>query len=138
MHNADTFAPHYGITTSLGDAPFDAAVEATKRALAGHGFGVLTEIDMKATMKKKLNVDMDEYLILGACNPGYAWQAVGAEAAIGLLLPCNVVVTRQGGEVLVSAVDPRAMFKVIDRPDVAPIADEVHRLLSRAIADVAL
>ena len=88
--------------------PFEEAVAATRDALAEQGFGVLTEIDVKATMKAKLDKDVGSFLILGACNPPLAYQAISAQASIGVLLPCNVVVRQDGDEVLVEAVDPRA------------------------------
>lgn len=128
-----SFAPKYGITRNLGPVDFDAATTATREALKGQGFGVLTEINMQATMKKKLDKDMDEYLILGACSPKHAWTAINAEAPIGLLLPCNVILVRQDGDVHVSAVEPNEMFKVIERDDVAPLAAEVGNLLTAAV-----
>ena len=133
-----SFNPTYGITRNLGAVDFDAAVAATRTALSGQGFGVLTEINVQATMKKKIDKDMEEYLILGACSPHHAWRAISAEAPIGLLLPCNVIVVRQDGDVIVSAVEPSAMFKVVEREDVAPLAKEVGDLLSAAVAAISL
>ena len=129
--------PSYGLTRRLEGHSFGDAVAATKAALATEGFGVLTEIDVKATMKKKLDVDYRNYLILGACNPSLAHQALGAEPAIGLLLPCNVVVAEDpDGTVVVSAIDPKKMFTVVDRPDIESVASEVKQKLARAIAKI--
>jgi uncharacterized protein (DUF302 family) len=125
--------PSYGITRRPTGRDFPALVAATRDALAAQGFGVLTEIDMQATLKKKLDVDMEPYLILGACAPPFAHQAVTAEMPIGLLLPCNVVVARDASGLLVSAIDPRAMFQIVGREDVAPIADAVRERLVKAL-----
>ncbi len=133
-----TFTPAYGIHRNLGPIDFDAAVNATRAALSDQGFGVLTEIDMQAAMAKKLGETMDKYLILGACSPKHAWQAVNAEQPIGLLLPCNVVLARFDGEVFVAAIDPTAMFTVVDREDIAPLAEEVAALLTAAVDAVVL
>ncbi len=125
--------PRYGLTRTLPHTTLDAAVPRVTQALAGQGFGVLTTIDLAGTLDKKLGVQVPPYTILGACNPTYAHRAVQAEPGIGLLLPCNVVVAQQGDDVVVSAVDPEAMFAVVDRPDVAPIATEVKQLLTAAL-----
>ncbi len=138
MSTPTTFAPAYGIHRNLGSVDFDAAVAATRASLATRGFGVLTEIDMQAAMATKLGKTMDKYLILGACSPRHAWEAVNAEPAIGLLLPCNVVVARFDGDVFVAAIEPNAMFKVVERDDIAPLADEVAGLLQAAIDGVTL
>ncbi len=127
-------APAYGLHTRLDGVDFDAAVERTTAALAGEGFGVLTTIDVQATMKKKLDLDTNRYTILGACNPPLAREALSAEAGIGLLLPCNVVVTEVEGGTVVAAIDPVAMFSVVARPDVAPLADAVRERLLRVLA----
>lgn len=130
---SNTFGdPKYGITRHLA-LSYDDAIDKVKASLATQGFGVLTEIDVKATLKKKLDVDMRPYIILGACNPPIAHQALTAEPAIGLLLPCNVVVAETDDGVAVSAIDPKAMFAVIDRPDVAPLAEAVYRKLEAAL-----
>jgi uncharacterized protein (DUF302 family) len=122
----------FGKTVSL---PFDAAVQRTTEELAKVGFGVLTEIDVAATMKKKLGLEMAPYRILGACNPLYASRAIAAEPQIGALLPCNVVVRQEGegGEVRVEVMDPNAVLTLVDRPDVAELAAEVRGLLSQAL-----
>jgi uncharacterized protein (DUF302 family) len=125
---------NYGITRELPNTNYDQAVEQVTAALGEEGFGVLTEIDVKATLKKKLDVDHPRYVILGACNPPLAHKALSAEPLIGLLLPCNVVVSeREGGGSVVSALDPREMFKLVDRDDVKPIAEEVFGKMQRVI-----
>jgi uncharacterized protein (DUF302 family)/glutaredoxin len=127
--------PSYGLTRTLKGISFADAVPVVKEALGAEEFGVLTEIDVRATMKKKLDVDFSNYVILGACNPKLAHQALEGDPAIGLLLPCNVVVTEdQAGNAIVSAIDPLRMFSVIKRPDVEPIAKEVGARLRRVLA----
>jgi uncharacterized protein (DUF302 family) len=124
----------YGMTKTLPGVSYAAAVQKTRDALAEEGFGVLTEIDIKATLKKKLDVDHRDYVILGACNPPLANQALTAEPMIGLLLPCNVVVTTDDdGNAVVSAMDPIRMFELVGRDDVAPIAEEVRGRLNRVL-----
>lgn len=125
--------PSYGITRRITDRDFATVVEATIAALKTEGFGVLTQIDVKATLKKKIDVDFDDYLILGACNPPLAHEALLAERAIGLLLPCNVVVAGDGDGVAVSAIDPEAMFSVVGREDIAPMAKDVGDRLRRVM-----
>lgn len=115
---------------------FDEAVARTRAALQEQGFGVLTEIDMQATMKAKLDADMERYLILGACNPALAHQAVDVNRQIGLLLPCNVIVRENPGEpgtILVEAMNPQLLVQVTDEPALAPIADDAGRRLQSAI-----
>ena len=107
------------ITTTLG---FDDAVERTRQALAEQGFGVLTEIDVQATLKTKLDQDMEPYLILGACNPKLAHQALEVDRGIGLLLPCNVVVRRDGDRTLVQALDPQVMVSLPGLPALQAVA----------------
>ncbi|MEZ0358484.1 ABC transporter [Mycobacterium sp. ENV421] len=124
------------LTASL-DTPFDDAVARTRKALADQGFGVLTEIDVKATMKNKLNEDMENYLILGACNPPLAHRAIGVDRQIGLLLPCNVVVRSDPddpGRTLVEAMNPQLLVDVTEEPQLAPVAQEVADKLGAAIA----
>ncbi|MGW3542140.1 DUF302 domain-containing protein [Nocardia niigatensis] len=117
---------------------FDDAVERTRTALARQGFGVLTEIDVRATMRAKLGVDMEDYLILGACNPPLAHRALDAERRIGVLLPCNVVVRGIGPDtVLVEAADPQMMADLVDVPGVKEVADEAGDRLHAAIDDIA-
>ncbi|MFF7941484.1 DUF302 domain-containing protein [Nocardia gamkensis] len=116
---------------------FDDAIERTRAALAEQGFGILTDIDMRATMKAKLGHDMEDYRILGACNPPLAHRAVETNRQIGLLLPCNVVVRAdptQPGTVLVEAMNPQLMVQVTDQPALNPIADEATTRLRAALA----
>ena len=122
----------YGFEKKLERATFEEAVQKVTDALQKEGFGVLTEIDIKNTLKRKLDVDFRRYLILGACNPHLARQALEAEEHIGLLLPCNIVVQEdpQGG-VSVSIADPRAMFRLVESATVQPIAEEAERRLRR-------
>jgi len=129
--------PVYGLTRRLENLTFGDAMAATKEALATEGFGVLTEIDVRATMKKKLDVDFRNYVILGACNPPLALEALTAEPAIGLLLPCNVVVSQDpDGAVVVSAIDPKRQFTVVERADVEPLALEVKKKLAQALSKI--
>ncbi len=125
--------PSFGITRTLDTHDFDAAIERTRTALAGQGFGVLTEIDFAATMKKKLDKDMERYVILGACHPSSAWSAYNVENGIGLLLPCNVVVAEENGKVTISAIDPASMFVVVKAEGVEEIVADVRKRLSAAI-----
>ena len=127
------------ISTSL-QSSFPEAVARTREALAGQGFGVLTEIDMKATLKAKLDQDMENYLILGACNPPLAYRAVNVDRQIGLLLPCNVVVRSDPSDdnrVLVEAMDPQLLVQVTGEPALQEIADEVTGKLRAALASLA-
>ncbi|GAB4555921.1 MAG: DUF302 domain-containing protein [Anaerolineae bacterium] len=111
---------------------YQTALTRAVEALKAEGFGILTEIDVQATMKAKLNVDFRPYKILGACNPPLAYRALTAAPEIGLLLPCNVTVTQEGeGAVHVSLVDPWAMMRVVDNPALAEIAQEARERLSR-------
>jgi uncharacterized protein (DUF302 family) len=122
-----------GITVEL---PYDQAVARTREELAQEGFGILTEIDVRETLKKKLDVDFRPYIILGACNPPLAHKALTAERDIGLLLPCNVIVyagEREGTSV-VAALDPEAALELTGNPDVRPLASEVRERLDRALA----
>ena len=115
---------------------FDDAVERTRQALSEQGFGVLTEIDMKATLKAKLGEDMENYLILGACNPPLAHRAVNVDRQIGLLLPCNVVVRtdpKDEDTVFVEAMDPQVLVDVTGEGELRPIADEVATKLRAAL-----
>lgn len=109
------------------DLPFDAAIDQVVAALKAEGFGVLTEIDVKSTLKEKLDVDFRPYRILGACNPPLAHQALQAEAHIGTMLPCNVIVQQhEDGAVEVSAVDPVASMQAIDNPTLGELANMVR------------
>ena len=126
-----------GLSTKL-NTTFDDAVERTTRALADQGFGVLTRIDVKSTLKQKLDANMEDYLILGACNPTLAHRALEVDRQIGQLLPCNVVVRAdpdsQGDAVLVEAMDPQLMIKVADQPALHAVADEAAAKLQAAIS----
>jgi uncharacterized protein (DUF302 family) len=120
--------------TKLSDRSFDDTVAAVTRALADQGFGVLTEIDVRATLKKKLDVDFRPYKILGACNPAFAHQALQLEDKVGTMLPCNVVVQQQqDGGVEVSAVDPVASMQAISNPALAGIARQVRDRLQKVV-----
>ena len=124
----------YRLTRELADTDYDDAVARVTELLMEEGFGILTEIDVKATLKKKLDVDFRRYVILGACNPPLAHRALEAEPDIGVLLPCNVVVAeRGGGGSVVSAMDPVAAFRLISNPDVQPVADDVRQRLERVL-----
>jgi uncharacterized protein (DUF302 family) len=117
------------------ELPYDQALERTREALGAEGFGVLTEIDVKATFEKKLGVDFRPYIILGACNPPLAHQALSAERDIGLLLPCNVIVyaNDDGNTTTVSAIDPVAQLTIADSKAVEPIAKDVKDRLQRVL-----
>jgi uncharacterized protein (DUF302 family) len=121
----------FGKNVNLG---FDAAIERVTQELQKEGFGVLTDIDVKATMKKKLDVDVAPYRILGACNPTLAHQAISAEPEIGALLPCNVVVREAAGAVRVEIMDPQAVLKLVANPGVEKLAAEVRARLDRVLA----
>ncbi len=121
----------FGKTVAMN---FTAAVDKVMQELAKEGFGVLTEIDVAATMKKKLDVDMPPYKILGACNPHFAHQAITVDPEIGALLPCNVVVRIDaGGATQVEFMDPNAVLQLVDRPEVGVLAGEVRRRLQRVM-----
>lgn len=124
----------YGIGTTVS-LPYEVAVERTREALAKEGFGVLTEIDVKATLKKKLDVDVSPYVILGACNPSLAHRALALERDIGLLLPCNVVVYAADtpGRTVVAAMDPLEALALTGNDAVQPVAKEARARLERAI-----
>ena len=125
----------YALSTTLHTS-FEDAVERTRKALSDQGFGVLTEIDMKATLKAKLGEDMEDYLILGACNPPLAHRAVNADRQIGLLLPCNVAVRADvdsDNTVIIDAMDPQVMVQLSDQPGLREVADEAAAKLQAAI-----
>lgn len=123
----------YGITTTI-DQPFGQTLTAVKDALKDQGFGVLTEIDMAATLKAKLDVDIAPQVILGACNPPLAYRALQAEDQIGLLLPCNVVIrSLPDGRTEVAAIDPQVMVTMTGNADLAAVADDAAARLSAAL-----
>ncbi|MFJ7244292.1 DUF302 domain-containing protein [Kitasatospora sp. NPDC098652] len=124
----------YGIPLTL-DLPFDEAVERVRAALAEQGFGILTEIDVQATLRAKLGEEIEEYVILGACNPTLAHRALQVDRRIGLLLPCNVVVRAADGRTVVEVMDPQLMVRVTERPALEAVADEAAGRL-RAALDV--
>jgi len=125
----------YGISKVV-DLSYEEAVNKITEELKKEGFGVLTTIDVKETLKKKLDVDFDKYIILGACNPPYAYKALQAEYELGLILPCNVIVYEKDGKVTVSAFDPVVMSQMIDNPKLKEIAVEVREKLERVIQNV--
>ena len=127
----------YTIDRTFEGEDFATVVEKTRAALSAQGFGVLTEIDVKATLKKKLDKDVDDYLILGACNPTMAHQAIGLEPKVGAMLPCNVIVRRTGpASVMVSAIDPVASMEAIPNPSLKSVAGEVRDMLKTAVEGI--
>jgi uncharacterized protein (DUF302 family) len=123
----------YGISKTVS-LSYDEAIVKVTDELKKEGFGVLTTIDVKETLKKKIDVDVPPYIILGACNPPFAHKAIQAEQEIGLLLPCNVIVYEKENAVHVAAFDPHLMSAMIDNPSLKPIADEVRTRLQRVMA----
>jgi uncharacterized protein (DUF302 family) len=117
--------------------PFEEVVPLVKEALKTQGFGVLTEIDMRATMQAKLGEEIEDYVILGACNPPLAFQALSADRRVGLLLPCNVVVRVSDGETVVEAIDPRIMLADTAYQGLGPVADDAAGKLGAALATLA-
>ena len=128
----------YGISTTV-NLPYEQTVERTREALGKEGFGVLTEIDVQATLKKKLDADFRPYVILGACNPALAHRALSAELDIGLLLPCNVVVyaADQPGRSVVAAMDPVEALALTGNDAIRPLAAEVRARLERVLSELA-
>ena len=126
----------YTIDRVIKDVDFEDVDRRARQALTDHGFGVLTEIDVKATMKKKLDKDMSAYRILGACNPGVAWEAIGVEPRVGAMLPCNVILREVSEGIEVSAVDPVASMSAIDNEDLKQVAGKVRDMLSEVVQAV--
>ncbi len=126
----------YGFTVQ-SEYPYNEAVARVKASLKEQGFGILSEIDVAKTLKEKLNVDRDAYLILGACNPQFAHEALAIEEQLGLLLPCNVTVRRKDSKTLISAIDAKAMMSVVDSAALNRVAEEVNTRLQLAISDAA-
>lgn len=126
---------YYFVKTIEGS--FEEAIEKVAESLKKEGFGVLTEIDVKATLKKKLDVDFREYRILGACNPPFAYQALQAEDKIGIMLPCNVIVQETGeGKIEVAAVDPIASMLAIQNPELGEIAVQVQEKMKKVVENI--
>ncbi|HMM71630.1 MAG TPA: DUF302 domain-containing protein [Rhodocyclaceae bacterium] len=123
----------YTIDRKIAGLSLDEAEARTRNALADHGFGVLTEIDAKATMKTKLGIDMPGYRILGACNPKMAHQAIGMEPRVGAMLPCNVILREVAGGVEVSAIDPVASMQAIDNAGLKAVAAQVREMLDKVV-----
>lgn len=125
-------ATGYTLSATTGQS-FDDAVARVREELAAEGFGVLTEIDVQATLRAKLDVEMEPYLILGACNPPLAHQALGVDPELGALLPCNVVVYVQDGETHVSAIDAERMLSIVGNDALLPIAEQVRTKLAAVV-----
>ena len=124
----------YTINRRITDADFETVDKRLREALAQRGFGVLTEIDVKATMKKKIDVEMEPYRILGACNPDMAYKAIGMEPRVGAMLPCNVIIRQVEGGVEISAIDPVASMQAIDNDELKAVAGQVRDQLAEAVA----
>ncbi|MDE0880021.1 MAG: DUF302 domain-containing protein [Sphingomonas bacterium] len=123
----------YTINRRIADRGIDDVDARTRQSQANHGFGILSEIDVKATMKKKLDVEMSAYRILGACNPKMAHQAIGIEPRVGAMLPCNVILREVEGGVEISAIDPVASMQAIENAELTAVAGEVRDLLAKAV-----
>jgi len=123
----------YTINRLISNADFEDVDQRARQVLGDHGFGVLTEIDVKATMKKKLDKDMPAYRILGACNPNMAWEAIGLEPRVGAMLPCNVILREVSEGVEVSAIDPVASMTAIDNDELKQVAGKVRDMLSQVV-----
>ena len=126
----------YTINRLITGADFNKVDARTRAALADNGFGVLTEIDVKATMKKKLDVDIPAYRILGACNPKMAMEAIRMEPRVGAMLPCNVILREVEGGIEVSAIDPVASMQAINNPPLHAVAGQVRDLLAKVVAAI--
>ncbi len=125
----------YGYKRQLNTS-YEETISRAREELQKEGFGVLTEIDVKATLKKKLDVDFDKYVILGACNPPFAYQALQVERDIGLLLPCNVIVYESDGKTYVSAIVPAVAMNMVENPSLEKIAVEVGKKLKKVIDSI--
>ena len=125
----------YGFS-KITDYSFEQAIEKVTEELKKEGFGVLTSIDVKETLKNKIDVDFKQYTILGACNPKLAYGALQVEEELGLLLPCNVIVYAKNGKTVVSIFDPKVMTMVIENPEMKPVAEEVKSKLQRVLEAV--
>ncbi|MEN6317727.1 MAG: DUF302 domain-containing protein [Syntrophaceae bacterium] len=122
---------NYGFTKEL-NVPYETVIELAREALKKEGFGVLTEIDVKEKMKEKLGLDMQKYIILGACNPPNAYKAIIAEENIGLMLPCNVIVYEKGGKTVLSVIRPAVAMQMIDNVELQKLAEAVEGKLKKA------
>lgn len=122
---------NYGFTKEL-NIPFETVTEQVREALKNEGFGILTEIDVKEKMKEKLGLDMNKYIILGACNPANAYKAILAEENIGLMLPCNVIVYEKGGKTVLSVIRPTAVMQMIENSKLQIVAEAVEAQLKKA------
>lgn len=123
---------NYGYSKKM-TTTFEKAIEKTKKELKKEGFGILTEIDIKTTLKKKIDVNMDNYTILGACHPPSAYQSIQSEIEIGLMLPCNVIVYQKNGDVFVSAIKPSVAMGMIENEDLDEVASDIELRLKRVI-----
>ena len=126
---------NYGMSLTL-NRPFDAVLKDVREALAEQGFGIVTEVDMQATLHEKIGVDIEPQIILGACNPKYAHRSLQAEPSIGLLLPCNVVVRKTDAGTVVEMINPEMMVTITDNPAIQEIANEVTEKLAAALASL--
>ena len=126
---------NYGMSRTI-NRPFEEVNAEVRAALAEQSFGIVSEIDMQATFKNKINKEIEPMLILGACNPNYAYRALDAEPSIGLLLPCNVVIRKTDAGVVVEIINPQMMAQITEGPEMAKIADEVTEKLSAALASL--
>ena len=122
----------YGLSVTL-DREFEEVLADVRPALAEQGFGIVSEIDMRQTLRTKIGVEIEPHVILGACNPGFAHRSLAIEPSIGLLLPCNVVVRRSGGSTVVEAIDPQVLVDLTDNPEMAQLAGEVSQRLQAAL-----
>ncbi len=130
------FEASYGYTKKLEGVDYEAALTRVPEALKAEGFGVLTEIDVKATMKQKLDADFRRYMILGACNPSLAHKALSGDPMVGLLLPCNVIVFEDEGGSVVSVINPKELFKLVDHPELHTIAEAVDVKMRRVLENL--
>jgi uncharacterized protein (DUF302 family) len=122
---------NYGFTKEL-NVPYGTVIELTREALKKEGFGILTQIDVQEKMKEKLGIDMSKYIILGACNPPNAYQAILTEENIGLLLPCNVIVYEKGGKTVLSVIRPTVAMQMVDNAELKKVSEEVEGKLKKA------
>ena len=122
---------NYGFTKEL-NIPYGKVIELVRESLKKEGFGVLTEIDVQEKMKKKMGIDMNKYIILGACNPANAYKAILSEENIGLMLPCNVIVYEKGGKTVLSVIRPSVAMQMVDNAELQKVSEEVEKKLKKA------